>query len=175
MEIYILDKGRAIGPYTEMEVFSRIRDGLIDETTPAALSPDATWKSLGEVMSDGMSQSYTPEPVPPSYTTYPVPPVPLPPPPQETVEQVYEQEWTKPRSKRPKISTDLAACSLVFGIFGIIPLLAIPAVICGHLALLKISKKPGEYGGRGMALWGVWLGWIVIFITITKLFVVALG
>jgi hypothetical protein len=55
-----------------------------------------------------------------------------------------------------------ATASLVLGILGILclGLPAIPAVICGHLALREI--RAGARGGHGRAVAGLVLGYIVI-------------
>ena len=63
-------------------------------------------------------------------------------------------------------SKGLAIASLVMGIlsvglcFG--PLLGIPAVICGHIALSKSKKYPGQSGARGFAIVGLVTGYIGI-------------
>ncbi len=62
-----------------------------------------------------------------------------------------------PASKK---SSTLSVLSLVLGL-GVIPfcgLTAIPAIICGHLALRRIKKGHGD--GRGMALTGLITGYI---------------
>ncbi|MEC8826541.1 MAG: DUF4190 domain-containing protein [Verrucomicrobiota bacterium] len=75
----------------------------------------------------------------------------------------------KPRiRKEPSYKKrDLAICGLAFGIIGAwFPPLAIPAVICGHKALAKLKKFPQRYGGKGMAMAGVILGWLGVAIGI---------
>lgn len=69
---------------------------------------------------------------------------------------------------QPRPTSGLAITSLVCGIaaillfWAIIPLLAsIAAVITGHMALGQTKRKP-EIGGRGMAIAGLILGYIVI-------------
>ncbi len=62
----------------------------------------------------------------------------------------------------PKTS-GLAIVALVLGIAGLCFWLpSIAAVICGHLALDQIRDTGGAVGGRGLAMAGVVLGWIVI-------------
>src|SRR6185436_1064852 len=56
----------------------------------------------------------------------------------------------------------MAVTSLVFGIlsfFCLGPLGAIPAIITGHIALSRSRKSPQVYGGGGMALGGLIMGY----------------
>jgi hypothetical protein len=56
-----------------------------------------------------------------------------------------------------------AIASLVLGILGFMCGLfsAIPAIICGHLALGKIRRSTGAFGGQGIAIAGVVLGYVL--------------
>ena len=63
----------------------------------------------------------------------------------------------------------LAITSLVLGILALLvcflgPLLAIPAVICGHLALSRINRSGGELTGNGLAVGGLVTGYMSILI-----------
>lgn len=61
----------------------------------------------------------------------------------------------------------LAVASLVCGIIGgWASTLSLPAVICGHMALNKISKDSTKYGGKGMAIAGLILGYLGIILSI---------
>ncbi|PRB15544.1 hypothetical protein CQ042_08645 [Microbacterium sp. MYb62] len=71
----------------------------------------------------------------------------------------------------PRPTSGLAVTALVCGIAGavlfwaLIPVLAsIAAVITGHLALGQIKRDPGV-GGRGLAITGLILGYVVIAIS----------
>lgn len=83
-------------------------------------------------------------------------------------------------------SRKLAFASLILGIIGVSFLVAgvfmgmvaaipgllpgLPAVICGHKAISRGKKYPSEYGGRGMAILGLILGYIMcafsLFLTV---------
>lgn len=72
---------------------------------------------------------------------------------------------------QPAASNGNSIASLVCGIislfmcyFGIIA--AIPAVICGHLALKQINESAVPMGGRGMAIAGLITGYISVAITL---------
>jgi hypothetical protein len=74
-------------------------------------------------------------------------------------------------SRQPKHS-GFAIWSLVLGILGLICfsiLSAIPAVICGHMALARIKRSAGVLTGKGLAIAGLVTGylgiaWAVVFI-----------
>lgn len=62
-------------------------------------------------------------------------------------------------------TSGLAIASMVCGIVSVIlcyvnALAAIPAVICGHMALKQIRNAPVPVGGRGMAIAGLVTGYI---------------
>ena len=59
----------------------------------------------------------------------------------------------------PVRTCGLAIASLVLSLLG--PLCSIPAIICGHLALRKITKTPA-LSGRGLALAGTIVGYVVL-------------
>lgn len=65
-------------------------------------------------------------------------------------------------------TSGLAVASLVCGILSIFmcyinALVAIPAVICGHMALKQIHNSPVPMAGRGMAIAGLVTGYIGLF------------
>jgi hypothetical protein len=65
--------------------------------------------------------------------------------------------------------TGLAVTSLVLGILSMICFLiltGIPAIICGHIALNRARRLPGAYGGSGMAIAGLVLGYASILIAL---------
>jgi hypothetical protein len=66
----------------------------------------------------------------------------------------------------PKRNEKLAIESLGFGILSLIvgPLAGIPAVIYGHMAKARIKKNPDTLKGKGLALSGLIMGYIGIFI-----------
>lgn len=70
----------------------------------------------------------------------------------------------------------LAIASLACGIASVLCLgmiAGIPAVICGHIAHSKISKAAGLLTGGGMALAGLVMGYLSIFLTVVVLPILA--
>ena len=105
-----------------------------------------------------MSQSPPPPGFPP-----PPPPPPLPPGPA-----CYAPAPAPP-------SNGLAIASMVLGILALTsmcclgcaaPMLAIPAVVLGHIALCQIRRPGSGQGGRGMAVAGLVTGYIALVIGI---------
>ena len=72
------------------------------------------------------------------------------------------------QAPQPKTSA-LAIWSLVLGLLGFVlllvcigPLFAIPGVICGHMAYVRIKRSNGVLAGQGMALAGLITGYVSI-------------
>ena len=63
-------------------------------------------------------------------------------------------------------NSGLAICSLVLAILGLTCFgsifTAIPAVICGHVALRRIRRSGGAMTGNGFAMAGLIIGYVVI-------------
>jgi Domain of unknown function (DUF4190)/GYF domain 2 len=79
----------------------------------------------------------------------------------------------------PAPTSGAAIASLVLGIAGIsmVGLTSIPAVICGHLAMSRISKSAGKIGGEGLAIAGLITGYIGVmyFVVMAALFAMTIG
>lgn len=80
---------------------------------------------------------------------------------------------TTPPPPIPQLrNSALAIWSLVLGIIGLVSffcigiLFAIPAVICGHVALGRINRSAGTLGGYGLALAGLIIGYVSLGLTI---------
>lgn len=76
-------------------------------------------------------------------------------------------------SNSPIKNSSLAIWSLVLGILGVAlvmacvgPLFAIPAVICGHLALKRIKRSGGALTGEGLAQAGLIVGYVGLAIAV---------
>ncbi len=71
-----------------------------------------------------------------------------------------------------KKTAGIAVTSLVLGILGFFclgPLGAIPAVICGHVAMSRIRASAGTLQGEGMALAGLIMGYVGIALMVLVL------
>lgn len=76
---------------------------------------------------------------------------------------------------QPKTS-GLAITSLVLGILAVLltivcigPLLAIPAIICGHIASARINRSGGQLAGKGLAIAGFITGYVSLALILVML------
>lgn len=90
-------------------------------------------------------------------------------------QQQYQSSQQHYQSGPPQGETNVCAIwSLVLGILSLVCcgcFSAIPAVICGHIALNQIKESGDTQGGRGMAIAGLVLGYGLIALTIIILIV----
>jgi len=101
--------------------------------------------------------------------------------PTEPVEKVPPTQPTQTKKQECTLAIASVICgglSFFFGIFT-----AIPAVICGHMALSELKRNPGKYdsSAKTMSVVGLVLGYVFIGITVlgilvfVVIFVVAIG
>jgi type II secretory pathway pseudopilin PulG len=140
MQIYIQQKGLQTGPYPIEQARAGLASGLYQPSDLAWYEGAPQWLPLSEV--PGISGA--------------VPPV------------IPGSGLAPGAAAR---SSPLAVWSLVLGIlsFLLAGLTAIPAVICGHMALGRIKRSSGTLGGGGMAVAGLvigYLGLVIFMITV---------
>jgi hypothetical protein len=152
-QYYISRNGTQEGPHHVSVLLNWIRDGQLPPTTLAWQEGMANWLPLSQIpalASPVISNPYQASPVSPAFG-------------QPTA---YGMPQRTPGS---------AVVSLVFGILGILflvlffilsPIFGLVAVICGHVSMGGIKRAGGQLGGRGMALAGVIMGYLSIFIAI---------
>ena len=66
-------------------------------------------------------------------------------------------------SKNRRLAIVSLVCSIIGGTFSTF---SIPGIICGHVALRKINKLPEAYGGKGIAIAGVILGYVGLILAV---------
>jgi len=137
MQIFINKNGNQLGPFAESQVAEMLKSGQIAGTDLAWSEGMETWKPLSsfEQFQAGASG---PPPIPGQ------PPV-LP----------------SPRRTEP-----LSIWSLVLGILSIAGcslFAGIPAVICGHVGLVRIKRDP-SLDGKGIAVAGLITGYISVLV-----------
>lgn len=74
----------------------------------------------------------------------------------------YPPSSTESTPKTPGIAITSLVLAIVSFICFLGPIAAIPAVICGHIAVNRIKKSQGALGGSGLGLAGLIVGYINI-------------
>lgn len=154
MDWYYSKNLTQLGPVSEAELRSRIAAGEVAGTDMAwtegmkdwqPVSAVETFRGLVPTASGNTAMASSPY-APPVSSPYP------------------------PAGMAPSAPTSgLAIASLVCGIMGLMTCLflpGIPAVICGHMALKRISEAPGRLGGRGLATAGLVTGYLSIILMV---------
>jgi Domain of unknown function (DUF4190)/GYF domain 2 len=69
-----------------------------------------------------------------------------------------------PAAANPDAKKGLAVASLVLGLLSFLTcfLTGIPAIICGHIAYSRARRVPAEFGGSGLALAGLIMGYVTL-------------
>ena len=140
MNYHIGRDGRQLGSFSLEQVMDGLANGTLLRTDLAWSEGMADWQPLDSVLAQTGSM-----PAPPALPVRG--PVLAPP----SFEGSPRTEW-------------LATLSLVLGMlsFALWLLTAIPAIVCGHLALGRIKRSDGTLSGRGLAIAGLVLGYSMI-------------
>lgn len=167
---YYSKNGAQLGPIGPAEMESKLKAGEIAST-------DLVWK---EGMADWLPAGKVPEiqallspPAPPSEPSYGERPAPVSPSasPYAAPASPYSAATGVPVFSP---SSGLAIASMVCGIVSVITscvwciggLLALVAIILGHIAFSKAKADPSRFGGKGMAAAGLVTGYFGIVISI---------
>lgn len=150
MQIYVHRGGQQLGPFTDAEIKAQLTTGTISPQDLVWWEGQAGWVPLGQSSLAATPGSVVPPPV---------------------------ASMTPPVVQGGRTS-GLAIASLVCGVSSLlVGITCIPAIILGHLSLGEIKKNPGMQG-RGMAIGGLVLGYLLplLFVVIVSLSVMlALG
>ena len=72
-------------------------------------------------------------------------------------------EQDSPAVPQKRVTSDFAIASMILGfIGGFVPVIAIPAIVCGHVARRQIRRSPATLTGRRMAATGLGLGYFAL-------------
>jgi hypothetical protein len=73
-----------------------------------------------------------------------------------------------PTGQAPAQQKGLAIASLVLGLLSPLfcLLTGVPAIVCGHIARARTRRAPAQYGGGGLALAGLILGYVALILTL---------
>lgn len=84
----------------------------------------------------------------------------------------------QPYYQGPRNSTTAIASLVlsILGLIGILPLIgSIVGLILGYNARNEIDRSGGSLGGRGMAQWGIILGWVGVGLTVALTCLIVTG
>ena len=143
MQIHIARNGQAIGPFSLEEINRQLAAGTLSLSDQAWYEGAAGWAPLSTVpgVTGGSAAGIPSNPLGATGTGAPA--------------------IVTPTSVPGSPTEPLAIWSLVLSLLGLFCcglLSGIPGIICGHLALSKINKKP-ELQGRGLAMAGLIIGY----------------
>jgi hypothetical protein len=141
MDYFIGVDGVQEGPLPESEIGQRIASGRLHGHHLCWRDGWAEWKPVREVF-------------PEAFAAQVPPPVPV----------AVAPAYAPAAGAGPVATSGMAIASLVLGVLGILlsVLTAIPAVVCGHVALSKIRRSAGRLTGGGFAIAGLVLGYVWI-------------
>ena len=157
MQWYYSNSGSQLGPVGQAELLAKISSGEIAPTDMCWREGMKDWQPVGKVNELAMTARPTPQPAPEV--------------------SAAQSPYVSPESAvaagnypvSAAVPSGLAIVSLVCGILGLVTCvfpLAIPAVICGHVALGRMNSQAVPTGGRGMAIAGLILGYLTILLTV---------
>ena len=139
MNYHIGRDGQQLGSFTKEQIIEGLAQGTLQGTDLAWSEGMDDWQPVSTLIAEATAVP----PLPPTVASLPA------------KAPVFSGEPQK---------CGLATASMVLGILSFLLscLTAIPAVICGHMALSKISRSGGSLAGGGMAVAGLVMGYICI-------------
>jgi general secretion pathway protein G len=140
MNILVHHGGQQLGPYSFDEVRTRLAAGHLIDTDLAWVEGTPSWVTLSTLLQSGFGGGPPALPGGLRPAGYAV--------------------------MRPP-ATELAMASLVLGILSFLCfsfLAGIPAIICGHMARSRARRAPDQFGGAGLALGGLILGYFSLVV-----------
>jgi type II secretory pathway pseudopilin PulG len=139
MQYHVAKNGEKSGPFEKEEVYRRLVAGEFAGTDLGWHEGMGEWEPLAKLL-------------PPQTTAIPA------------GAPVFRPTVTRPNMVPQQTQTSgMAIASMICGILGLLLWLpCIPAIILGHLGLSAIKKSAGALGGKGMAVAGLVMGYLMI-------------
>jgi len=142
MQYHIAKDGVKSGPFEKEVIYQRLGSGELKGSDLGWCEGMGEWEPLSKLLpppSSGAAQVFAP-PVPGSPITH----------------------------SQPSSTCGLSIASLVCGLLGFVSfgLTSIGAIITGHISLSRIKKSAGALSGRGMAIAGLIIGYLVFALTL---------
>lgn len=145
MQIHLFQNGQQTGPYSLEDIRARLANGTLQPSGLAWYEGAADWAPVSTVPGVMANTSVAPTAPPP-----------FAPRPQTFAAPMAAQQYQPPKT------SGMAITSMVLGLLGIILNIftALPAIICGHVALSRIRKSGGTLTGQGFAITGLVTGYL---------------
>jgi hypothetical protein len=164
MDWYYASNGQQAGPVSQEELAELFRNGTVKPFDLVWNETMAEWTPIGKMTDFALSSppaavSSIPQGFPPLET-----PPPMSSPTEAPVFQPAQPYGSSVNNivPPPRATDGLAIASLVLGLLTLLccgVFTGIPAIICGHISLLKVSRNP-NLQGKGMAIAGLVLGYV---------------
>ena len=147
---HLAQNGQNTGPFTLEQVRAMWRSGSLSPQTLYWQPNQADWQPLGQIAS-----------------TLGAPPT-LPGTPPQPMPVAGPDYSTHPAWPGQPVTSGVAIASFVLGLASLLlsVFTAVPAIICGHIALSQIKHSAGRLGGRGFAITGLVIGYLFVGFTV---------
>lgn len=147
MQYHVGRHSQPLGQFVEAEIREGLERGTFHVSDLVWHQGMTEWKRLDQVFGFAAAQTLSAPMHPPGFTGGPMTPM---------IPVVHGAVGVMP-------TPGTAIASLVLGIFGLLALatgfvgavVAVPGVICGHMALGQINRSGGMLQGRGVAVAGL--------------------
>ncbi len=170
MDWYYAQNSQQAGPVSQEELAELFRNGTLKPTDLVWNETMAEWTPIGKIAEFATAAPPVSEPA-----LSPLPSSPAPDSPPSLAATPYHPQTQGGAAPRTE---PLATTSLVLGLLtplccGVIT--GLPAIICGHIALSRLSKDP-SLGGKGVAVAGLVLGYVgTLFNLVTTIISLSTG
>ena len=181
MNYHLGRNGQQLGQFSEEVLQQGLKSGEFLPSDLVWTDGMSDWLPLSQVLPPPVEEKETSSAVEAEATILPPVPPPVQKSPSVSVNLPYYPTSAPVHEAVGVMPTPgTAIASLVLGIASIVTcvfILAIPGVICGHLALSRIKESQGRYGGRGLAITGLVIGylWLALIIICLLFFALVFG
>jgi Domain of unknown function (DUF4190)/GYF domain 2 len=149
---YSPDGVRKHGPVTIIELLDLFRRGALSRASLVWQPDFGDWMRIDEVKELDAVNTGNPPPLPRADLQQAGQPSPAP-------IAAHTVNFQTVLEKKKGLAIAGLICAIIGGYVSVV---AIPAVVCGHMALSRIKNYPNEYSGKGMAIAGLILGYLGI-------------
>lgn len=153
MQWYYAKEDQQFGPISQSEMRGMLDAGAIQPSDMVWREGLKDWTPAADISEFGLVyKAPVSLPIAPTSASDPLTPSPYAPP-------TYAGD-----TQAPPTTSGLAVASMILSILGLLTcfVLSIGGVICGHLALHQMAKPDARLSGRGMAIAGLIIGYLMV-------------